>query len=93
MNNYLLPTDDIFVEEIAKAIARNRILVEAEDNIVGMIGFMPNIEDKLEAALEPVFTALWEGKHENDEYQRNLYREDAKSAIAAINLKLLTLSE
>ncbi len=92
MNMYMLPTDEAFIEEIAKAIAKNRILSEVGSDVNDMITFIPEVADKVEGILDDVFDNIWAGMGEQDVKQKDLYREDAKAAISAINLKLLTLS-
>ena len=93
MNNYLLPTDENFVEDIAKAIARSRLLADADVVVDEMLGEGFDVEDALEQILNPVFDQMWEDNSKNSQYQRKMYREDARVAISAINLKLLTMVE
>lgn len=93
MNNYLLPTDDAFVEDIAKAIARNRLVGDAGAIVENMMGVRPpDLAETLEKMIDPALDILWQGATPNDALQRKLYCEDAKAAIAAINLKLLTMT-
>lgn len=95
MTGYLLPTDDEFVNQIAKTIARTRWEREAGAYLKAEMGETLDIvpPEELDAALERVFSGLWNGTTKNDEEQRNNYRSEALAAISAINLKLLTLSE
>jgi hypothetical protein len=93
MSNYLLPTDDVFLDDVAKAIAKNRLLSEAEVIIDEMIPAEFDVEDALDTMFTPIFERLWAGTSEHDKHQRKMYREDARIAIAAINLKLLTLDQ
>jgi len=93
MNNYLLPTDDIFLDDVAKAIAKNRLLSEAEVIVDDELGAYFDVEEALETMFTPIFEELWSGHSKNDIHQRKMYREDARVAIAAINLKLLTLDQ
>lgn len=94
MNDYLLPTDEAFVEDIAKAIARNRLLGDAGAIVDKILGTDMQIDmtETLETMLDPVLDSLWAGQTENDQYQRKMYKNDARAAIAAINLKLLTMT-
>ena len=92
MNDYLLPTDEDFVDSIAKAIAKNRILGDASAIVENMMGTKTEITEALESLFDPIFENLWTGETEHDAIQRKMYREDAKAAIAAINLKLLTMT-
>ena len=93
MNNYLLPTDEKFIEDIAKAIAKNRLIGETSFSLNDMVGIQLNLSEMIEDVLEPIFDNLWEGFSDHDQTQKELYREDARAAIAAINLKLLTMGE
>ena len=93
MNNYLLPTDENFLEDIAKAIARSRLLADADVIVDEMLGEGFDVESALEEILTPIFEQMWKDTSENSKYQRKMYREDARVAISAINLKLLTIVE
>ena len=84
MTTYFIPTDDNFVEQIAKSIARDRLIAEAVEDIADI--------DDTDDWLESAFEELWTGTDENDAQQRKAYKSDALAAIRAINLKLLTLS-
>jgi hypothetical protein len=90
MNNTLIPSDDEFVESIAKSIARNRIQSEASSAMSEMIGIKLEESVVLESTFDRVFEQLWSLSGEYDNRQKDLYRGDARAAIAAINLKLLT---
>ena len=93
MNNYLLPTDENFVEDIAKAIARSRLLADADVVVDEMLGDGFDIESALEEVITPIVEQMWQDNSRNSQYQRKMYREDARVAISAINLKLLTMVE
>lgn len=93
MNNYLLPTDENFVEDIAKAIARSRLLADADVVVDEMLGDGFDIESALEEVITPIFEQMWQDNSRNSQYQRKMYKEDARVAISAINLKLLTMVE
>ena len=93
MNNYMLPTDDAFVKDVAKAIAKNRLLGDAKYVAAEALGQFPGAEELLESMFLPIFEKLWEGNGEEDRYQRERYIEDAQAAISVINLKLLTMAE
>lgn len=90
---YLIPTDESFVEEIAKAIARARIHRDAASTLEQITGIRLDIHESLEDTFDRVFENLWAGQSEVDERQRDTYRQDALSAIRAINLKLLATPE
>lgn len=90
MTVYMLPADADFVETVAKAIAKNRLLKDASTAMEGMIGVGLVGNETLERTFDSIFERLWAGTDPADIRQKELYREDAKSAIAAINMKLLT---
>jgi hypothetical protein len=90
MSNYLLPTDEEFVEVIARAIARNRLHGEASDAVKELVGFELSESERLENSFDVIFEKLWAGELPEDMRQKSAYRSDALAAIRAINLKLLT---
>lgn len=90
MNNYMLPSDDDFVEHVARAIARDRLYRDASATVQDMIGVPIENVESLEGTFNRVFDALWAGDGEVDRRNKNEYRADARAAIAAINLKILT---
>jgi hypothetical protein len=94
MSQYFIPTDDNFVEDIAKAIAKDRFENDAEDTIKEMLGsdfdISNYLESKFEGTIDQIFETLWKGSSLNDEKQREIYRANAIAAISAINLKLIT---
>lgn len=87
---YLVPTDDEFVESIAKTIARNRMHSDASNAMEEMIGMPLETSDSLENTFDEIFNNLWSGTGATDARQRDLYKSDALAAIRAINLKLIT---
>ncbi len=91
MNDYLLPVNEEFFETIAKAIAKSRLLRDAIITVEDSIGPDTDIEDTLDELFDPIFDRLWQGQSAHDQHQRESYIEDARVAIADINLKLLTL--
>lgn len=90
MNNYLVPVDEKFVEDLAKAIARDRLQRDASTTVEHMIGKNPTITKNIESVFDRVFDKLWEGTSDADNLQKEGYRADARAAINRINLKLLT---
>lgn len=90
MNNYIIPTDNAFVEEVAMAIARERLLTEASDTIFNLMGHRLKDSDILEEKVDLIFKELWNGMSDHDMKQKESYRRDAIAAIRIINLKLLT---
>ncbi len=93
MNNYMIPTDEKFVEEIAKAIARNRLQEDTIAEVNSILGDTPNTGDLVDELLDRVFELLWAGNGPRDITQKIAYRRDALAAISAINLKLITRLE
>lgn len=90
---YLIPTDEAFVEEIAKSIARERIRKDSFSIIEELTGIKLDAEPIADATFDRVFDTLWNGKSDTDELNRNGFRSDALAAIGAINLKLITSAE
>jgi len=90
---YLIPTDETFIEEIAKAIARGRMHNDTSRALQDMIGVPLEDSAPLERSFDSVFEILWAGNHPGDHEQRESYRSDALAAIRAINLKLMTTGE
>lgn len=90
MNNYMIPVNEKFVEEVAKAIARDRLQRDASHTVEQMLGKNPTITKNIEAVFDRVFDKLWEGTSDADNAQKEGYRSDAIAAIRLINLKLLT---
>lgn len=89
MTQILLPTDTEFVEAVARSIAKDRLFREASVVLDDMIGVKLDASP-LESAFDRVFDMMWSGTTEVDERQKAGYRNDARAAISAINLKLLT---
>lgn len=93
MTTYLVPTDEAFVEHIARTIARNRMHFDASAAMEEIIGLPLDASQKLEESFDKIFEDLWAGTTDHDERQRQSYRNDALAVIRAINLKLLTSPE
>lgn len=93
MDNRLLPANDAFVDTVAKAIAKGRMYRDASLAMKDMIGVGIEDSERLESTFDRIFDSLWSGTSAQDENQKNLYRDDARAAISAINLKLLTSPE
>lgn len=90
MNNYMLPTDEEFVETVARAIARDRLHRDASDAMKDMVGLSLEESDLLESSFDRVFELLWMANGPIDIKNKNEYRADARAAISAINLRMLT---
>ncbi len=93
MSNYLLPTDEQFIEKVAKSIARDRLRRDASATIEKMIGVNVDISMQVEATFDRLFDKLWNNNGPADITQKNGYREDAHAAINTINLLLITAPE
>lgn len=91
--NYFIPTDASTVELVARAIAKNRMLADASTAIEDMIGVPLDSIESLEETINKFFEVLWNGESTSDERQRQAYRDDALSAINAINLRFITSGE
>jgi hypothetical protein len=88
MTNFMVPTDSKFVDAIAKAIARDRIMKGAAETIGS-----PEVFENVEELFDRMFESLWNGDTEIDNQQRISYRNDALAAINAINLRMITLTD
>src|SRR5271166_5752772 len=93
MSQYLIPVTDAFVEEVARAIARDRLVQDASRSLKDMAGIELDSGDLFEDTIDRVFQRLWDVDTPANERQKDSYRSDAKAAIRAINLKLLMSSE
>ena len=93
MPNYLIPSTDRFVEDVAKAIAKNRLKIEASAELELNTGIQMDDIPELETTFENLFEKLWSSTGSVAEKQRKNYREDALAAIRIINLKLITSTE
>lgn len=89
--NILLPTDDQFVENVAKAIGRDRLFREAADLLETAIGVKLPDSDAIDARFDSEFEYLWHAKDDECVWNRESYRADAVVAINKINLLLLTM--
>lgn len=89
--NILLPTDEKFVESVARAIGRDRLFREAAEllNTVGVV--LPD-SDALESKFDAEFEYLWNLDEEECVWNKESYRADALVAINKINLLLLTMT-
>jgi len=90
MNNYMLPTNDEFIEEIARAISRDRLFREAADLLQSATGHRLDESPNIDKEFGREFDRLWSSKDEIGELNRESYRADARVAINRINLLLLT---
>jgi hypothetical protein len=86
---YMIPSDEATVEAVARAIARSRIHRDADQALIQMVGISIQEHDRLEASFDRIFEMLWQRDNLEDNQQKADYREDARAAISALNLKLL----
>jgi hypothetical protein len=91
MADYMIPTNEQFIEHVAKAIAKNRILQEAKGSVGCIIDKVPDVMEQLEDILDQTFDEMWKSGSASE--QRQIYRDDARAVISAINMKLLTMPE
>lgn len=89
MGDFMIPTNDEFVEAVAMAIARDRLYKDAYDALQ-YIGSSLAADELLSKSFDQIFDRLWQGTTDVDMKQKESYRDDARAAISAINLKLLT---
>lgn len=88
--NILLPTDDQFVENVAKAISRDRLFREAV-TLLQTVGVTLSESDALEDRFDAEFEYIWNAQDEECVWNRADYVADAIAAINKINLLLLTM--
>jgi hypothetical protein len=89
--NILLPTDEKFVEQVAKAIARDRLHREAVELLKDALGMDLPESPALDRRFDIEFESLWAGDEEECVWNRENYTIDAITAINKINLMLLTM--
>ena len=90
--NTMLPTSDAFVEQVAKAIGRDRLYRDAADLLQHTLGIKLADTDNLDNRFDREFERLWEGTDEESVWNRESFEADAIAAINKINLLLLTLT-
>lgn len=89
----ILPVNDEFIEEIAKAIGRERLYRDAADLLLNTLGINMKVDDPvLEKKFDKEFEILWAGKDDECIWNRENYIADARVAVNKINLLLLTLT-
>ena len=89
--NILLPTTNTFIEEVAKAIGRDRLYRDAADLLETALGIKLADTDSLDNRFDKEFERLWVGTDEECVWNRESFEADAIAAINKINLLLLTL--
>jgi hypothetical protein len=89
----LLPTNDAFIEQVAKAIARERLYRESTELLKQTIGLTLPDNPALDQRFDQEFELLWDSTDADGEWERESYNNDARAAINKINLLLLTMPE
>ena len=89
--NTLIPTSEAFVEEVAKALGRDRLFRDAADMLKTNVGITLQETEALDARFDGMFEQLWAGDDEEAEWNRESYKADALAVINKINLLLLTM--
>lgn len=90
MTQYLIPTSSEFIDDIAKSIARSRMIDDASGELEQMVGIRLEDNEMIEAAFDRIFDSLWNSEGPTSDQEKANYRRDAEAAIRAINLKLIT---
>ncbi len=88
--NIMLPTNDEFIEQVAKAIGRDRLHRDASDLLESALGIKLTNTDNIEARFDKEFERLWYSTDDESVWNRESYEADAIAAINRINLLLLT---
>lgn len=89
MDNYMLPTDKAFVEEIAKAISLSRLHRDADEFMKAVTG-TAILDERIVSQIDEDFEHLWSTPGKVSEDCRQDYMTDAQVVINKINLLLLT---
>lgn len=90
INNVLIPTNEKFVEEVAKAISKDFLYRDASSLIQSSLGINISQIKHLEDRFDKEFEMLWSSPDEESIAIREGYRQTAITAINKINLLLLT---
>jgi hypothetical protein len=88
--NILLPTNEDFVESIAKSIGRERLFREASE-VLNQVGVILPSSDELESKFDVEFEHLWNHGDDACVWNKESYCADALAAINKINLLLLMM--
>lgn len=89
--NTMLPIDDQFIEQVAKAVGKDRLFREASALLENTIGVNISQAGISEDRFTHEFEKLWAGTDEECKWNREEYRADARAAINKINFLLLTM--
>lgn len=87
----LIPTDEKFVEAVAKAVGKDRLYRDAADILKTTLGIVVKDSDSLDRRLDIEFEKLWTSDDEESVWNRENFMADALTAINKINLMLLTM--
>lgn len=88
--DYLIPTTEQVVENVARSLAKNRLY---EDSLLMMHPVIETGQISKESVLESVertFDLMWSELCEVNPTEKERYMSDARAAIASINIELLT---
>ena len=88
--NIMLPTDDKFIEHIAKSIGRDRMFREASELLQSTMGIRLPDNDDINDRFDREFNILWDSTEEECVQNKGNYIKDAILVINKINLFLLT---
>lgn len=87
----LIPTDEQFVESVAKAIGKDRLYRDATNFLMSTLGIAIKDSDTLERRIDIEFEKLWASNDAESVWNKENFKADALIAINKINLALLTM--
>lgn len=93
MNTYMIPVDDTFVTEVAKAIAKARLIRDTAAIVGPSLGIDIDNNPKLQVQLSREFIAMWDNESADTALLKAEALADARAAVNNINLALLTITE
>jgi hypothetical protein len=93
MNTYMIPVDDKFVIEVAKAISKARLIRDTAAIVGPSLGINIDNNPKLQAQLNKEFIAMWDNESNETALLKEEALADARAAVNNINLALLTITE
>lgn len=79
MPQYMVPTDSAFIEEVAKAIARERLTLEAKGILIES-GVPDEMVTMLDNSIDKIFEKLWNGESDLDGGQKSGYKRCTNSS-------------
>lgn len=90
--NTMIPTDDKFIEEIARAVGKDRLIREANDLLKSVTGVNMKEAGITDQRFDREFEKLWNSDDDESIWNRQEYMADARAAVNRINLLLLTMT-